>query len=348
VELTVRTKLVLNKENLTRINFILSEYIKTVNDIFKLMVLEDKKLRLSSKDIEAVLPSAVKNQAIRDAKSLYTRFKKTKRQCVLKKEVCIWNNQNYKIKDDYLYFPVIVNERSKRIKIKLLLTNYQRKLLEGKLGTLRITKKSKKLIAQIAVRVKRKTAKGNKTMGVDLGLKIPAVAVIEDGETRFLGNGRQNKYVRRKNKEYRRKLGINKKVGVIKRNKDKEKRWMSDKDHKISREIVNFAKEKNVSVIRLEKLANIRNTARTSRKNAKNLHTWSFYRLAFFIEYKANLEGIGVEYVNPKNTSKLCPRCKILNVAKDRKYGCSCGFKTHRDRVGAMNIIHATVVGGLA
>lgn len=99
-------------------------------------------------------------------------------------------------------------------------------------------------------------------------------------------------------------------------------------------------------MIRLEKLTNIRNTAKTSRKNEKNMHTWSFYRLAQFTEYKANLEGIKVEYVDPKYTSQKCPICGKLNHAKDRKYSCKCGFKAHRDRVGAVNIIHATVVDG--
>ena len=121
---------------------------------------------------------------------------------------------------------------------------------------------------------------------------------------------------------------------------------MSDKDHKISRQIVNFAKDNNVSTIRLEKLSGIRQTARTSRKNEKNLHTWSFYRLAQYIEYKAILEGIKVEYVNPKYTSQTCPVCGKRNHANDRKYQCSCGFKIHRDILGALNIISAPVIDG--
>lgn len=121
---------------------------------------------------------------------------------------------------------------------------------------------------------------------------------------------------------------------------------MQDTDHKVSRQIVNFAKENNVSVIRLEKLSGIRQTARTSRKNEKNLHTWSFYRLANFIEYKAILAGMQVEYVNPKYTSQICPACRTRNKASDRKYKCSCGFKGHRDIIGARNIIQAPVVDG--
>ncbi len=81
-------------------------------------------------------------------------------------------------------------------------------------------------------------------------------------------------------------------------------------------------------------------------KNEKNLHTWSFYRLARFIEYKAKLEGIAVEYINPRHTSQICPDCKTLNQARDRRYQCLCGFKTHRDRLGAINIISAPVADG--
>ena len=171
-------------------------------------------------------------------------------------------------------------------------------------------------------------------MGVDLGLKVPAVAVTSNCKTKFFGNGRQNKYIRRKYKVLRQRLGKAKKLKKIKQIADKEQRWMKDQDHKISRQIVNFAVENNVSVIRLENLTNIRNTARISRKNEKNLHTWSFYRLAKYIEYKANLEGIKVEYVNPKYTSQKCPHCGSLNKARDRKYVCkSCGYSTHRDRL---------------
>ena len=49
--------------------------------------------------------------------------------------------------------------------------------------------------------------------------------------------------------------------------------------------------------IELERLANIRSTARTSRKNNPSLHTWSFYRFAQHIEYKARLAGVKIEYV---------------------------------------------------
>ena len=97
-----------------------------------------------------------------------------------------------------------------------------------------------------------------------------------------------------------------------------------------------------LSVIKLERLQNIRSTTRTSRKNNHSLHTWSFYRLATFIEYKAKLAGIKVEYVDPAYTSQICPICGSVHHANDRNYTCRCGFHTHRDLLGAINICNST------
>ena len=47
-------------------------------------------------------------------------------------------------------------------------------------------------MAQIAVNAVPIQTTGTDTMGIDLGLKIPAVAVTEKGKTIFCGNGRQN------------------------------------------------------------------------------------------------------------------------------------------------------------
>jgi IS605 OrfB family transposase len=159
---------------------------------------------------------------------------------------------------------------------------------------------------------------------------------------KFYGNGRKNKYMRRHYKYLRKKLGKAKKTDAIKRINNKEQRIMKDIDHKLSREIVNTATAHGVSVIKMEQLANIRSTTRTSRKNNHSLHTWSFYRLAQFIEYKAKLAGIKVEYVNPAYTSQKCPVCGNVHHANDRKYICKCGFHTHRDILGAMNIRNST------
>lgn len=235
--------------------------------------------------------------------------------------------------------PLMVNGKSKKISVKAFINGRAKELLTNTLGALRITKKNKKYIAQIAITIPSIENTNTNVMGVDLGLKVPAVSYSSNGKVKFFGNGRENKYIRRKFKTKKRKLGKLKKLS------NKEQRIMKDKDHKISRQIVNEAIKNNVYIIRLEKLTNIRNSARTSRKNEKNLHTWSFYRLSMYIEYKARLEGIIVEYVNPAYTSQICPNCGTHNKAKDRRYTCKCGYEKHRDLVGAINIAKTVVDG---
>lgn len=346
VQITVKAKLLPTSEQQEHLKSATGEYIRLINNIVSECIEADKYINHTSSTVSASLPSTLKNQAIQDAKSIYKKFRKTKTRSVLKKPVCIWNNQNWTLKDGFLRFPVLVNDKSTRINVPILLSTYQLEKLNSKIGTLRITEKSGKWTAQIAVTVDDTESEDTGVLGVDLGLKCPAVAVTEIGKTKFFGNGRENKYTRRKHRSKRKELGKAKKLQAIKNLNNKEQRWMKDKDHKISRQIVDFAVQEGVGVVRLEQLSGIRQTARTSRKNEKNLHTWSFYRLAQYIEYKAGLSGIKVEYVDPKYTSQTCPECSKRNKARDRKYKCSCGFITHRDRVGAMNIIKAPMVDG--
>ncbi|MBO1627998.1 RNA-guided endonuclease InsQ/TnpB family protein [Bacillus arachidis] len=349
--ITVKIKLLPTKEQASILNAMGTEYISTINALVSEMVAEKKTIKKTTKNVPANLPSAVKNQAIKDAKSVFQKVKKSRYKIVpiLKKPVCVWNNQNYSFDLTHINLPLMINGKAKKVPVRALLVDKQNRnfnLLTHKLGTLRITKKSNKWIAQISVTIPTIEKTSTKIMGVDLGLKVPAVAVTDSGSTCFFGNGRQNKYVRRTFKSIRKKLGECKKLKAIRNLDDKEQRYMKDQDHKVSRAIVQFAVDHNISVIRLEQLTNIRQTTRTSRKNEKNLHTWSFYRLSQFIEYKANLAGIQVEYVNPSYTSQTCPNCFKRNKAKDRTYKCKCGFRTHRDRVGAMNIRYAPVIDG--
>lgn len=344
--ITVQFKLTPTIEQAQKLSSSSVEYIRCVNNIVRSIVSAEEPIKPTSATVQAILPSAVKNEAIRAAKSVVAKFKKGKCDSlpILKKPVITWNNQNFKIEKDKISFPLLIDGKSKRIQVSCVLTDYQRERLNAKHGTLRITLKNGKWIAQVAVEPQTNEPPQSGVMGVDLGLKNPAVAVTDTGTTRFFGNGRMNKYMKRQFRSRRKKLSVSKNQKAIDKLGNKEQRWMKDQDHKISREIVNFAKDNGVSEIRLEQLQNIRNTARTSRKNEKNLHAWSFYRLAMFILYKAALVGISVEFVNPAYTSQKCPVCEKMNHAKDRKYKCLCGFVSHRDRVGAINIISAPVV----
>lgn len=344
----------------------MKEYIDTVNGLVSDAMRGHSIAKTTTANVSADLPSALLNQCIRDAKSIvrkhYKHCHKTvlknrslaKRGSVvrtkapnipiLKKTCCYVNNQNYKIKDDCIDFPVMINGKSKRISVSVKLTDRQKALFaDVKFGTMRIVTKNHALVAQIVYEVTEPKLKSDgNVMGIDLGIKCPAVSYCSDGSVKFYGNGRKNKYMRRHYAYLRKKLQTSKKIKAVKHINDKEQRIMRDIDHKLSHDIVETAVAHNVKVIKLEQLQNIRSTTRTSRKNNHGLHTWSFYRLTQLIEYKARLAGISVEYVNPAYTSQRCPICGSVHHADDRNYACDCGFHIHRDLLGAMNICNST------
>ena len=350
----------------TLISQTMTEYIETVNSLVSDAVSGHSIAKITTADVNANLPSALLNQCIRDAKSVVKRHYKYCHKAVLKNRIfakcgsairtkapnlpilkkpcCYINNQNYKIKENHIEFPVMVNGKSKRISVSVKLTERQKSLFsDAKFGTMRIVIKNHTLVAQIVYMVAEPELKtdGN-IMGIDLGIKCPAVSYCSDGNVKFYGNGRKNKYMRRHYAYLRKKLQTSKKMKAVKRINDKEQRIMRDIDHKLSHDIVKTAVEHNIKVIKLEQLQNIRSKTRKSRKNNHSLHTWSFYRLAQFIEYKAKLAGISVEYVNPAYTSQTCPICGHVHHADDRNYTCECGFHIHRDLLGAMNICNST------
>ena len=347
MQLTIKIKLLPNEKQEALLNGAATEYIALVNDVVDYALGQNCFPKLTTGNTNALLPSAIKNQCIRDAKSVYSKCRKTHIHHVLNKPVIIWNNQNYSVDERSVSMPLLVDGKCCRVAIPAALTRDVLDTLQNcKLGSLRVTKKSGKYIAQIVYEHPEADVQGDNIMGIDLGLKCPAVCATADGKVKFVGNGRQNKYIRRHYNSKRRKMQKGKKRTSIVRNWRKESRVMNDIDHKLSREIVNFASANGVSLIKMEALEGIRATAKTSRKNNHSLHSWTFYRLASYIEYKAKLLGIEVEYISPAYTSQRCPHCGKLNHANDRDYVCSCGYHCHRDIVGALNILNVPVAGG--
>ncbi len=121
-------------------------------------------------------------------------------------------------------------------------------------------------------------------------------------------SGAKIRYVRGKY-HIRRNLQRKKRIDLVKRIGSKEGRIVNQILHTIAKEVVEYAKQFPKPIIVMEKLKNIRKNMNGSAKLNRRLHAWSFRKLQTYIEYKANLEGILVVYVNPKNTSKRCHRC---------------------------------------
>jgi len=365
MQLSETVKLYMFKTEYTLVKATMDSYISTVNSIVSDAVNGVSIAKLTTKNVNADLPSALVNQCIRDAKSIVKKYNKACRDVdcknaklakqgkdikavatlpVLKKPCCYINNQNFKVNGDNIEFPVMVNGKSKRLSIRTKITDRQKSIFAtSKLGTMRIVIKNGNVVAQVVYDADESVCPddGN-AMGVDLGIKCPAVSRCSDGSVKFYGNGRKNKQMRRHFAAKRKSLQKAKHQDAVEYINNKEQRIMKDIDHKLSHDIVATAVAHNVKTIKLEQLQNIRSTTRKSRKNNHSLHNWSFYRLAKFIEYKAKLAGIEVLYVNPAYTSQRCPVCGDIHHADDRNYTCRCGYHIHRDVLGAINICNST------
>ena len=319
--LTTSLKLELSSSDEHLLRAEMEKYIACVNSLVALHLSGVSIQKFSSKDVDAELTSAVKNQAIRDAKSVLRRYAKKQWKVerkrawfaeqgktpkhpirdakvpILRRPVLLVNNQNFKIDLDAktVSFPTFRNgetasRKTTRNSVQKVirvagLTPRQREILTTTqhLATLRIVVKGDKFLAQVGYMVEElETASlddlladpNTLVMGVDLGIKCPAVSYSTDGKVRFFGNGRESRYKRRKFYARRKKLQKAKKLRAIKRISDKEARFMRDRDHQVSRAIVNEAIRQGAKVLALEDLDGIRDGCTKStptRKSRKNV-----------------------------------------------------------------------------
>jgi len=310
-------------------------------------------IKLSSADFKEInLPAAVKNQNIREVKTLYKLFlnsgsDKDNIEFKANQPIC-YNNQNYKIDHHIISIPLYTT-KCQRFAFPVKQTERFEKLQKHidsgcKLGKASLFHKRGKWYFAVTIKIAVKKNTNSNLMGIDIGLRQLAVASVKTPQGKEINrqfyNGKQAGFIRKKYRMLRRKLGQSKKVKAIKRINDKEQRWMTDLNHKISRQLINFAVQKKVGTIIMENLENIRNTARSLNRADRNIHSWTFYQLQQFIQYKAELVGIKVEYINPKYTSQSCSKCNKIKKSnrKANLYSCECGNHIHSDLNASRNI----------
>jgi IS605 OrfB family transposase len=183
---------------------------------------------------------------------------------------------------------------------------------------------------------------GTNIVGVDLGVANLAVVSTPDGKVNRFLSGRAVQAKRNQFYNRRYSLSCAKKPHIIKRDRDKEYRWMKDLNHKVSRAIIREAQKVVNPVIALEELRGIRERVKATKEVNRMLHSWAFGQLIGFIEYKAARAGIPVVRVDPRKTSQTCSRCGHVEQANRRTqalFRCKqCGFEIHADLQAARNI----------
>ncbi|WP_307865261.1 RNA-guided endonuclease InsQ/TnpB family protein [Streptomyces montanisoli] len=178
-------------------------------------------------------------------------------------------------------------------------------------------------------------------LGVDLG--IVNIATTSDGR---IMSGRQVNRYRQRKRDLRTKLQKKRTKSAaraLKRNRRKEARYATQRNHIIAKKLVAHA-ERTSRGIGLEDLTGIRQRVTAKKDQRARLHSWAFAQLGTFIEYKAKRAGVPVVRVDPRNTSRQCSECwhtHRSNRVTQARFVCrSCGTVLHADHNGSRNIAH--------
>lgn len=220
-----------------------------------------------------------------------------------------------------------------------------------------------KIILNMSIEIPKENVVLDETVvvGVDLGIAIPAVCALNTNDYARLSIGSRDDFlrVRTQIKSQRDRLKSNlkynkgghgraKKMQAMDRFKNYEKNWVQTYNHKVSKDVVDFALKNKAKYINLECLDGF--SKEDKRKNYL-LANWSYYQLQQYIKYKAEKYGIVVRFVNPAYTSQTCSCCGHLEEGqrvKQSEFICknpeceNFGKKINADFNAARNISMST------
>jgi putative transposase len=126
----------------------------------------------------------------------------------------------------------------------------------------------------------------------------------------------------------------------------KQRRRARDMEHKVSRAVVTWARERGVATLVIGDVRNVADGKRLNAKSQQKIGLWSHGRQRAYITYKAEAAGISVHLIEEAYTSQTCPQCLNCSKPKGRVYRCpACGFVGHRDGVGCANLLSQYYTG---
>lgn len=181
-------------------------------------------------------------------------------------------------------------------------------------------------------------------LGCDLGIRN----ILVDSDGKIYSSGHLNG-LRKHHSKLRARLqlrGTRSARKLLNKRRNKESRFARDINHQISKSVVDKASTATLGIA-LEELKGIRQHIRVRKADRRQHNSWGFNQLRQFISYKAELKGIPLVMVDPKNTSRTCPECGYVDK-KNRKsqsdFLCiRCGFGQYADTVAAVNISRRAV-----
>ena len=184
-------------------------------------------------------------------------------------------------------------------------------------------------------RLFKSSPKDGEILGLDRGLYN--LCTLSDGT---IISSKQAVAVKRRYQYLRSKLqqkGTRSAKRHLSKLKQRETRFMTDFNHCVTKQL---ASRTNVGTYVLEDLKGIRKHRRGRKLNSW-LSNWAYYQFEQQLQYKCDLTGIRVIFVDPRYTSQKCSLCGTIdkNSRKKSKFVCtSCGHREHADINAAKNI----------
>ena len=307
--------------------------------------------------------------AMKDALAIYKawRRKKGKKSKPVVKHFFMkaMHGYNAKLMDDYRLR--ITRKQGDYIYLKLKIGRFQQEYLEKvrngelSLGIIVITPK----YCVFPVKKDVELFKPEGLLALDLNEKSIEGLVIKDGKIEFYSWDLRDVFecavncferFRRFQSRYPNRFRLHKKVAARwfgKRNRRIE--WML---HNVTKEIVELAEREKLLIV-MEDLKGIkyginRRELKVNKYNGKlqwhrklprkllgRLNRWMVRKIQFMLQYKSDWLSVPTSYVNPANTSKLCPRCgSKLEVSPDwHSLVCpSCNLAGNRHKIACVNI----------
>lgn len=296
---------------------------------------------------EVPLYSATKQQADRLLKQLKKRFKKGKEYPVILRNDCVRIEKAKDTSWSNWWFKVPTANLKGGLWCPVQIPDSQTDLIGLDIRECKLIRKGDHWSVHVVVQKEVRDAQTliprcDAVLGVDLGEVRPATAVLlrDRQPVKQIMASRKVREVRMHYNWLRQQLGRKKSLRAIRKIGRTERRVVDAHLHKLSKDIVQMAKENNATIV-LGDLQGIRERAKTrGRKFRAKMARMPSYRLSNFIEYKALWKDVSVVYINEAYTSKTCHICGEFGTRPTQgQFMChNCGSQYNADLNGAINI----------
>jgi IS605 OrfB family transposase len=154
---------------------------------------------------------------------------------------------------------------------------------------------------------------------------------------RRLAERLQGKYSSARYNAWLRRSGIRKRVRSFHR---KARNIIEDWARRTSHTIISLAKQGQLAVAREDLTGLIESLRRLPKEHRTALIILGYRRLAFWIDWQAEKNGVPIFVVDPAGTSTTCPRCgaELVEVGYRRLRCPKCGLEADRDSIAMLNI----------